>query len=134
MKTPRDISGKDIIKALSVYGYQPTRQNGSHIRITTQQEGEHHLAITNHNPIKIGTLNSIISQGLQYIFLLQKNKCFKNVWVKYIRVNPCNSWQQNEQKLYKNWGSRSCWLRKNSFDRKIKQGYEQRLQHCRNHQ
>ena len=62
MKTPRDISGKDIIKALSVYGYQATRQNGSHIRITTQQEGEHHLAIPNHNPIKIGTLNSIISQ------------------------------------------------------------------------
>ena len=35
MKIPRDISGKEIIKALQIYGYQPTRQNGSHIRITT---------------------------------------------------------------------------------------------------
>jgi predicted RNA binding protein YcfA (HicA-like mRNA interferase family) len=62
MKTPRDISGKEIIRALSVYGYQPTRQNGSHIRVTTIQNGEHHLAIPNHNPIKTGTLNSILSQ------------------------------------------------------------------------
>ncbi len=72
MKTPRDISGKEVIKTLSVYGYQSTRQNGSHIRITTQQEGEHHLAIPNHNPIKTGTLNSIISQGAMHFGVTKK--------------------------------------------------------------
>ena len=77
MKTPRDIFGKDIIQALSIFGYQPTRQNGSHIRVTTLQEGEHHLAIPNHNAIKIGTLNSIIFR-LQIILVLQKQRYSKN--------------------------------------------------------
>jgi len=62
MRMPRDISGKDIIRALKIYGYQVIRQNGSHITVTTQREGEHHLTIPNHDPIKLGTLNGIISQ------------------------------------------------------------------------
>ena len=59
MKTPRDISGKELIKSLKVLGYEVVRQNGSHIMITTLQQGEHHLAIPNHNPLKVGTLNGI---------------------------------------------------------------------------
>ncbi len=59
MKTPRDISGKELIKSLKVFGYEVVRQNGSHIMITTLQQGEHHLAIPNHNPLKVGTLNGI---------------------------------------------------------------------------
>ena len=62
MKVPRDLSGHDIVKALSIYGYQFIRQKGSHIMITTQNNGEHHLAIPNHNPLKIGTLNAILKQ------------------------------------------------------------------------
>lgn len=42
-------------------GYEPTRQTGSHIRVTTQLDGEHHEVIPNHKPIKIGTLQSILS-------------------------------------------------------------------------
>ena len=57
MKVPRDLSGKDIVKSLSIYGYRFIRQKGSHIMITTQENGEHHPAITNHDPVKIGTLN-----------------------------------------------------------------------------
>lgn len=37
-----------------------SRQKGSHIRLTTTSMGEHHITIPNHNPIKIGTLSSII--------------------------------------------------------------------------
>ncbi len=37
-----------------------TRQTGSHIRLTTQENGEHHLTIPAHDPIKVGTLNSIL--------------------------------------------------------------------------
>ena len=61
MKIPRDLSGNDLIKALKSYGYIATRQTGSHIRLTTQQEGTHHVTIPNHSPIKIGTLSAIIA-------------------------------------------------------------------------
>lgn len=67
MKTPRDISGKKIIKALKTFGYEFVRQNGSHIMVTTLQNGEHHLAIPNHSPLKTGTLNGIVSQVAQHI-------------------------------------------------------------------
>ncbi|MDQ6631964.1 MAG: type II toxin-antitoxin system HicA family toxin [Verrucomicrobiota bacterium] len=60
MKTPRDLSGAELAKALRKLGYVVTRQSGSHLRITTQENGEHHEAIPNHSPIKIGTLKSIL--------------------------------------------------------------------------
>jgi predicted RNA binding protein YcfA (HicA-like mRNA interferase family) len=41
-------------------GYAPTRQTGSHIRVTTQENGTHHVTIPNHSPIKIGTLSNIL--------------------------------------------------------------------------
>ena len=60
MKTPRDLSGAELAKALRKLGYTITRQTGSHLRITTQEGGEHHEVIPNHSPIKIGTLKSIL--------------------------------------------------------------------------
>ncbi len=60
MKTPRDITGAELAKALRELGYTVTRQTGSHLRITTQQNGEHHEVVPNHSPIKVGTLRSIL--------------------------------------------------------------------------
>lgn len=60
MKLPRDLSGGRLIKALRALGYQPTRQTGSHVRLTTAQNGEHRLTIPNHSPLKIGTLAAIL--------------------------------------------------------------------------
>ncbi len=61
-KLPRDISGSELIKLLGKkYAYVVTRQTGSHIRITTQLNGEYHITIPNHNPVKLGTLSSILS-------------------------------------------------------------------------
>jgi len=60
MKTPRDVTGAALAKALRQLGYEVTRQTGSHLRITTQDHGEHHEVIPNHNPLKIGTLKSIL--------------------------------------------------------------------------
>ena len=60
MKTPRDLSGLELAKALRKLGYVVTRQTGSHLRVTTQMGGEHHEVIPNHSPIKIGTLKSIL--------------------------------------------------------------------------
>jgi predicted RNA binding protein YcfA (HicA-like mRNA interferase family) len=61
MRIPRDISGEELIKLLKIYGYKSVRQSGSHIIITTQVNGEHHLAVPNHSPLKIGLLSKILT-------------------------------------------------------------------------
>lgn len=60
MKLPRDLSGQDLAKALVRLEYEVSRQTGSHIRLTTQRDGEHHITVPAHDPIKIGTLNAIL--------------------------------------------------------------------------
>jgi len=60
MKLPRDLSGEALAKALIKLGYTVDRQTGSHIRLTTQTNGEHHITIPNHSPIKVGTLSAIL--------------------------------------------------------------------------
>jgi predicted RNA binding protein YcfA (HicA-like mRNA interferase family) len=61
MKIPRDLSSKEFIKLLNKIDYFESRQSGSHIRLTkTANNVSHHITIPNHNPIKTGTLNSII--------------------------------------------------------------------------
>lgn len=62
MKLSRDESGASLMKKLAKVGYFPTRQKGSHIRLTRiNGENEHHLTIPNHDPIKIGTLSKILN-------------------------------------------------------------------------
>ncbi len=61
MRMPRDIGSGDLIKLLKQFGYDVTRQTGSHIRLTTEQNGQHHITIPNHDPIKIGTLSAILA-------------------------------------------------------------------------
>jgi predicted RNA binding protein YcfA (HicA-like mRNA interferase family) len=60
VKTPRDINGAELAKALRKLGYAVTRQTGSHLRVTTHENGEHHEVVPNHSPVKIGTLKSIL--------------------------------------------------------------------------
>jgi len=67
MKSPRSLSAKELIKLLKIYGYNVSSQRGSHIKVTTQKGGEHHLAIPNHNPMKIGTLNAILRQVAEHL-------------------------------------------------------------------
>jgi predicted RNA binding protein YcfA (HicA-like mRNA interferase family) len=62
MRIPRDLTGSQLIKALRIFGYEPTRQSGSHIRLTTTTSGTHHLTIPNHRPLRIGTLASILDE------------------------------------------------------------------------
>jgi predicted RNA binding protein YcfA (HicA-like mRNA interferase family) len=55
------VSGADLTRALARLGYRVTRQTGSHLRLTATLGGqEHHLTVPNHDPIKVGTLNSIL--------------------------------------------------------------------------
>jgi predicted RNA binding protein YcfA (HicA-like mRNA interferase family) len=56
VKIPRDVHGDELAKALRVLGYQFNRQDGSHMRLSTQLNGEHHVTIPKHKPLKTGTL------------------------------------------------------------------------------
>ncbi len=47
-------------------GYTVIRQSGSHLRVTTQQGGEHHEVVPNHSPIKLGTLKSMLRNVAQH--------------------------------------------------------------------
>ena len=56
MRLPRDTSAQELIKSLQKLGYVVTRQKGSHIRLTTTSNGQHHLTIPNHNTLKLGNI------------------------------------------------------------------------------
>jgi len=60
LKLPRDVSGRRLATALTRLGYEITRQTGSHIRVTTQQGGEHHITVPDHDPLKVGTISAIL--------------------------------------------------------------------------
>ena len=62
MKLPRNLSGVDLAQALKKLGYSVTRQTGSHMRLTTQQQGEHHVTIPCHDPLRVGTLAAILAE------------------------------------------------------------------------
>jgi predicted RNA binding protein YcfA (HicA-like mRNA interferase family) len=66
MRLPRDLSGPDLVKLLRTLGYSVTRQTGSHLRLETQQHGEHRVTVPNHSPLKIGTLSGILSDVAQH--------------------------------------------------------------------
>ena len=52
---------------LSKFGYQITRQTGSHIHLTTMTNGEHHVTIPAHAQLKIGTLSSIVAEIARHL-------------------------------------------------------------------
>ena len=67
MRLPRDISGADLVKALRILGYEISRQTVSHLRLTTSENGTHHVTIPNHNPIRIGTLAAILDDVANHL-------------------------------------------------------------------
>ena len=67
MRIPRDMDGPELAKRLGRFGYVVTRQVGSHMRLTTQLGGEHHVTIPAHKPLRIGTLNSIVADASSHL-------------------------------------------------------------------
>jgi predicted RNA binding protein YcfA (HicA-like mRNA interferase family) len=61
MRIPRDLSGPDLVKRRAKLGYEPTRQTGSHMRLTSRTKGEHPITIPNHDPLRMGTLPAILN-------------------------------------------------------------------------
>ncbi len=60
MKLPRDLAGVDLARALAKLDYRVTRQSGSHMRLTTERGGAHHITVPVHSPLKVGTLAAIL--------------------------------------------------------------------------
>ncbi len=79
MKIPRDLSASDLIKLLNKFGFVPTRQTGSHIRLTSNFNGQHHITIPNHDPLKLGTLNAILNDVAIYLGI-EKSKLLSELF------------------------------------------------------
>jgi predicted RNA binding protein YcfA (HicA-like mRNA interferase family) len=41
-------------------GCRVTRQSGSHLRLTTDEGGQHHVTMPRHDPLRVGTLSEIL--------------------------------------------------------------------------
>jgi len=68
MKLPRDLGGEELVTLLGRYGYQITRQMGSHIRLTSTYKGtEHHVTVPRHKPLRVGTLSGIVNEVAAYL-------------------------------------------------------------------
>ena len=67
MRLPRDLAGTELATLPRRYGYEPTRQTGSHIRLTCRLKSvEHHVTIARHDPLRVGTLSSILADVATY--------------------------------------------------------------------
>ncbi len=68
MKLPRDLSGEELARLLHRYGYEVTRQTGSHMRLTSTLRGtEHHVTIPAHRELRVGTLSTILADVAAYL-------------------------------------------------------------------
>ena len=61
MKVPRDLSGAQLVKVLGRdWGYRVVHQEGRHLILQTDVPMHQRLSVPNHNPVRVGTLNSIV--------------------------------------------------------------------------
>jgi predicted RNA binding protein YcfA (HicA-like mRNA interferase family) len=54
---------------LERFDYVLSRQTGSHMRLTTLQNGEHHVTIPDHDDLRVGTLSSVLTQVANHLGL-----------------------------------------------------------------
>lgn len=52
--------GRNWSKRLRRWATRPTRQSGSHIRLTCEAPRQHHITIPNHDQLRVGTLAAIL--------------------------------------------------------------------------
>jgi len=77
MKLPRNVSGEKLARTLRILGYQVTRQTGSHIRVTTVEGGQHHVTISRHDPVRIGTFAGILDDVAEHFGLNREELLLK---------------------------------------------------------
>lgn len=68
MRLPRDLAGTELAGLLRRYGYEVSRQTGSHIRLTSHlREAEHHITIPRHTNLRVGTLHGVLTVVAEYL-------------------------------------------------------------------
>jgi predicted RNA binding protein YcfA (HicA-like mRNA interferase family) len=68
LRLPRDLSGHDLVRLLRRFGYEPTRQLGSHIRLQSHHRSHvHHMTVPDHRTLRVGTLSAILSDVADYL-------------------------------------------------------------------
>jgi predicted RNA binding protein YcfA (HicA-like mRNA interferase family) len=61
MKTPRDLGGRELAKALCRHwGYREIHQVGSHVILETETPSHQRIAIPAHQALRVGTLNALL--------------------------------------------------------------------------
>lgn len=90
MRIPRDINGSELVNALIKLGYLKDKQVGSHIKLTTVKNGEHHVTVPNHSPIKIGTLNNILKDISEHFGISREELVIS--WAVLIPANSHVQW------------------------------------------
>jgi predicted RNA binding protein YcfA (HicA-like mRNA interferase family) len=61
VKLPRDLSGRDVVKALKRLGFRVENQEGSHIRLS--RSGGLRVTVPNHRALLPKTLQSVLRQA-----------------------------------------------------------------------
>jgi predicted RNA binding protein YcfA (HicA-like mRNA interferase family) len=67
VRLPRDLSGEELAVRLGRYGYEVTRQTGSHMRLTRKQGGQHHITIPRPASLRVGTLSAILGDVADHL-------------------------------------------------------------------
>ena len=67
MRLPRDLGGEELAALLARFGYEVTRQTGSHMRLTTARQGEHRVTIPRHKSLRVGTLSAILRDVAEHL-------------------------------------------------------------------
>ena len=61
MKTPRDLSGDELVKKLCRdWGYRIVHQEGSHVVLETYYPTHQRIVVPAHKSLRIGTLSAIL--------------------------------------------------------------------------
>jgi predicted RNA binding protein YcfA (HicA-like mRNA interferase family) len=60
VKLPRDLSGDELIRALTRFGYVSVRQTGSHVRMKATDGTDFPVSVPRHDRLKVGTLSGIL--------------------------------------------------------------------------
>jgi predicted RNA binding protein YcfA (HicA-like mRNA interferase family) len=67
MKIARDVSGKDLANtSCRRWQYKKVHQVGSHIILETSEPAHQRIAIPDHQPLRLGTLSSILRTVAQH--------------------------------------------------------------------
>lgn len=79
MRLPRDVSGEELARLLSRFGYEVTRQTGSHMRLVRMAAGEQRLTVPGHETLKVGTLNAILKDVAEHL-QMDKDELIRQLW------------------------------------------------------